>query len=92
MHFIPSDCCCCGGPPAAFRDFLRDIITDAAVTVVSLPLDEMETVIDAAAAFQLDFDDAYQYVVAGKYGLGIVSYDSDFDRTPLGRLVPKHIP
>ena len=35
--------------------------------------------------FSLDFDDAYQYVAAEKYGLTIVSFDNDFDRTERGR-------
>jgi len=33
----------------------------------------------------LDFDDAYQYVAVDEYGLVIVSFGSDFDRTDLGR-------
>ncbi len=38
--------------------------------------------------FNLDFDDAYQYTLARKYGLRIVSYDSDFDATDIGRITP----
>jgi hypothetical protein len=34
-----------------------------------------------AKKFALDFDDAYQYVVAEKYDLQLVSFDADFDRT-----------
>ncbi|MFZ8805855.1 MAG: PIN domain-containing protein [Candidatus Calescibacterium sp.] len=41
--------------------------------------------------FNLDFDDAYQYVVAEKYNLTIISFDSDFDRTELGRKTPREI-
>jgi predicted nucleic acid-binding protein len=37
--------------------------------------------------FNLDFDDAYQYVVAEKYNLTIISFDSDFDRTELKRKI-----
>jgi predicted nucleic acid-binding protein len=40
---------------------------------------------------RLDFDDAYQYVAAGKYDAIIVSFDSDFDRTERGRMVPPQI-
>jgi hypothetical protein len=39
----------------------------------------------------LDFDDAYQYSAAEKYNLTIVSFDSDFDRTPRGRKTPAEI-
>lgn len=75
----------------AFRDFLSDMVTGAGVRVALLQPDEMETVADHAAAFNLDFDDAYQYAAAEKYGLTIVSFDSDFDRTTRGRSVPSAI-
>jgi len=45
-------------------------------------------VIDASTGFNLDFDDAYQYTIAGKYDLTIVSFDADFDRTDRGRKQP----
>ncbi len=38
--------------------------------------------------FSLDFDDAYQYAVAEKHGLEIISFDADFDRTEIGRKKP----
>jgi PIN domain. len=41
--------------------------------------------------FNLDFDDAYQYVVAEKFGLTIVSFDSDFDKTYFGRKIPNDL-
>lgn len=42
-------------------------------------------------AFHLDFDDAYQYVVAEKFNLTLVSFDTDFDRTDRKRMVPAEI-
>lgn len=41
-----------------------------------------------AERYGLDFDDAYQYSVAEKHGLVIVSFDSDFDRTGKIRKTP----
>jgi predicted nucleic acid-binding protein len=41
--------------------------------------------------FDLDFDDAYQYVAAEKYGLTIVSLDHDFDQTERGRKTPDEV-
>ena len=41
--------------------------------------------------FNLDFDDAYQYVAAEKFNLEIVSFDSDFDRTERGRKTPDQV-
>jgi predicted nucleic acid-binding protein len=46
---------------------------------------------EAAQQFNLDFDDAYQYALAERYNLTIVSFDSDFDRTERGRKVPKDL-
>jgi predicted nucleic acid-binding protein len=47
--------------------------------------------VDTMYQFRLDFDDAYQYVGAEKYGLTLVSFDTDFDRTKLGRKTPDEV-
>ena len=36
----------------------------------------------------LDFDDAYQYLAATTHGYTRVSFDSDFDKTAIGRKTP----
>lgn len=41
--------------------------------------------------FNIDFDDAYQYVAAEQYGLTIVSFDTDFNRTEKGCKAPDRI-
>jgi len=74
--------------PEVFRQFLTDLISDAGIIQLGLSPSEMEEVIQAAASFRLDFDDAYQYAVAERYGLAIVSFDADFDRTAQGRIQP----
>ncbi|MEW6675506.1 MAG: PIN domain-containing protein [Nitrospirota bacterium] len=71
-----------------FQQFLKDIIFNAGIIVTSLSADDMEIVIASAQRFNLDFDDAYQYVIAEKYSLTIISFDSDFDRTERGRTTP----
>jgi len=48
-------------------------------------------VIQIALKFGLDFDDAYQCAAADHYGLTIVSFDSDFDRTEKGRKTPDDV-
>jgi len=75
----------------AFRDFLSDMMTGADTRVALLNPDEIRAVADYATAFHLDFDDAYQYAVAEKYDLTIVSFDKDFDRTSRGRSTPSVI-
>jgi len=79
------------GKHEVFRQFLKDMILNVGVAVSALSAQEMESLIEVAQRFGLDFDDAYQYAVAERYGLTIVSFDADFDRTERGRKVPKDL-
>jgi predicted nucleic acid-binding protein len=74
-----------------FQQFLTDMIYVAGIKMVALLPKDMGDVINAARKFGLDFDDAYQYVTAEQYGLTIISFDSDFDRTEIGRKTPDQI-
>ena len=74
-----------------FNRFLADLIEEPAVRVVRLDLADLHEVPGVMAPLRLDFDDAYQYVAAEKHGLTIVSFDSDFDRTELGRKAPGEV-
>jgi len=74
-----------------FREFLQDILITAGQKIVSLLIEDMETVILASQRFNLDFDDAYQYAVAEKLNLTIISLDSDFDKTERKRKIPVEV-
>lgn len=76
------------GRMEAFLWFTRDAFIDGAVSLVHLEPADMERVISTKEKFGLDFDDAYQYVAAEKYGLVLVSFDADFDKTERGRKTP----
>jgi len=71
-----------------FSEFVSDVFVKGGVTLLRLSFFDFDSVVRASEKFNLDFDDAYQYALAKKYGLRIVSFDSDFDKTDLGRLVP----
>jgi predicted nucleic acid-binding protein len=71
--------------PHMFQEFVNDMMFQAGIMVASLSVEDMVSVIEAAQRFGLDFDDAYQYAVAEKYRLTIVSFDADFDHTEQGR-------
>ena len=68
--------------------FTNDVFVNGRVKRVNLTPEDIPAIIEVIQRFGLDFDDAYQYAAAEKYGLTIVSFDSDFDRTQLGRRLP----
>ncbi|MDW8181532.1 MAG: PIN domain-containing protein [Anaerolineae bacterium] len=72
----------------AFLQFVQDAFLDGAVSLIRLEPEDMQRVVGIMAEYHLDFDDAYQYVAAEKHRLTLVSFDADFDRTPLGRKTP----
>ena len=74
-----------------FLQFVEDMIIDAGMSMLSLSEQDMEYVINSAQKFNLDFDDAYQYTIAKKYDLDIVSFDKHFELTDLGRKLPTEI-
>lgn len=68
-----------------FIQAVDDLLLSGAVGLVRLEVQDMGKVAETARSFALDFDDAYQYVAAEKYDLGLLSFDRDFDRTARGR-------
>jgi hypothetical protein len=71
-----------------FEDFLSDALEDSGVVKVRLETPELKQLLAIRRKFHLDFDDAYQYAIAEKYALTVVSFDADFDRTRRGRKTP----
>jgi uncharacterized protein len=76
---------------SVFVSMVEDLIESAKLSVLRLLPGDMQDLANHAQRFDLDFDDAYQYAVAERYGLTIVSFDSDFDRTSRGRTEPAEI-
>jgi hypothetical protein len=74
-----------------FLTFVNEDLVASGIRVISLEPDNFSKITGAADRFHLDFDDAYQYAVAEHYGLSIVSFDKDFDRTDRKRVVPADI-
>lgn len=72
---------------AALLDFVQDVFLDGAVTLVSLKPKETQSLVDAIDNYNLDFDDAYQYIAAEQNDLTIASFDRDLDGT---REVKRH--
>jgi hypothetical protein len=74
-----------------FQQFIHEMLIDVGIHILSLSVEDLDEVSITSDKFNLDFDDAYQYMIAEKYDLKIVSFDSDFDRTKRGRKEPKDI-
>lgn len=72
----------------ALLDFAHDIFIVGAVGLLSVKPEETHRLIAAMDEFNLDFDDAYQYVLAEKNALVLVSFDGDFNRTAQGKKSP----
>jgi predicted nucleic acid-binding protein len=76
---------------AVFLKAIDDLILVGGLQLMRLCPDDLQKLIQAAREFGLDYDDAYQYALAEKYNLILVSLDSDFDRTKRGRAVSAEI-
>jgi predicted nucleic acid-binding protein len=73
---------------AVFWGFIEDVLTNAGFAEVSLQPAELGLVVESAVKWRMDFDDAYQVSAAKKFGLAIVSFDTDFDKCDIGRKTP----
>ena len=73
-----------------FNSFLDDMIIDG-IEILSLQPEGLKLLYNIAQKFKLDFDDAYQYSVADKYNLQLISFDRDFDRTKRKKKEPSEI-
>ena len=71
-----------------FLEMVEDLVVRGGTTVIRLLPEDMRNVIQTSARYSLDFDDAYQYVAAERYGLTLVSLDAHFDRTEKGPKTP----
>lgn len=76
---------------ADYMRFVSDVVVAMETGVLSLSPEDTDALTSVSRRFSLDFDDAYQYAIAQKHNLAIVSFDKDFDRTELGRKLPSDI-
>jgi len=74
-----------------FSEFVEDVFVNGGIALLRLSFLDFEEVVKASKRFDLDFEDAYQYVLAKKYNLKIVSFNSDFDRTDTERVLPAQV-
>jgi predicted nucleic acid-binding protein len=72
-------------------EFVNDLFVRGQVGLLSVPPNEIHSLLAVLDTFNLDFDDAYQYWVAERDDLTLVSFDSDFDRTSRRRKTPAQV-
>jgi uncharacterized protein len=75
----------------AFIRFVQDVLIDGDVRLIRIKAQDSQAVIKSMKQQRLDYDDAYQYVVAEQYNLILVSFDRDFDSTERGRQTPSQV-
>lgn len=73
-----------------FNLFIEDMVENG-MNIVSLSTGELKGLDEIASDFNLDFDDAYQYMAAKIKDLQLISFDKDFDKTDMKRIVPEEI-
>jgi uncharacterized protein len=71
--------------------FIDDLFINGMIEQISLDALDLLDVIDNIKRFKLDFDDAYQYTVARKYDLIIVTFDKDFNVRDINKKSPEEI-
>lgn len=79
------------GKNNAFLAFVDDAIISSGLRILRLDLQDYVQMVQIQEKFALDFDDAYQYRVADKFDLTIVSYDTDFKATERKSVTPLEV-
>ncbi len=74
-----------------FSKVVEDLLINGGIGIIRLVAEDLDGVSQSSKRFNLDYDDAYQYTVAEKYNLIIVSLDRHFDRTDRGRRTPEEL-
>jgi predicted nucleic acid-binding protein len=70
--------------------FLEDIL-HSNVSVLHIELAELKELINIIKIHNIDFDDSYQYYIAKKYNVELISFDKDFDKTDIIRKTLKEL-
>ncbi len=74
-----------------FEVFVDDLFISGQIELLSLDTSDLLEVIANIQKYKLDFDDSYQFSVAQKYDLTIVTFDKDFNRKEIKKKTPDEI-
>ena len=71
--------------------FLNDLFINGQIEQISLePLDLIDVTYNIKK-YNLDFDDSYQFTIAEKFGMTLVTFDKDFKVVGLKKKTPQEI-
>ena len=73
------------------KRFINDLFVNGRLEQLSLVSVELLDVIANIQKFKLDFDDSYQFCIAQKYDLTIVTFDKDFNVKGIKKNSPDEI-
>ncbi|HOX76260.1 MAG TPA: PIN domain-containing protein [Candidatus Cloacimonadota bacterium] len=74
-----------------FEKFLHDLFINGQIELLSLYSVDLLNVIENIKKYKFDFDDSYQYTVAQKFDLTIVTFDRDFNTKGIRKKTPEEI-
>ncbi len=74
-----------------FKKFINDLFINGQIELLSLDSSDLLDVIDNIQRYKIDFDDSYQFSIAQKYDLTIVTFDKDFNIKDIKKKTPDDI-
>jgi len=74
-----------------FETFINDLFITGQIELLSLDSSDLLEVIGNIQKYKLDFDDSYQFSVAQKYDLTIITFDKDFNAKGIKKKTPDDI-
>jgi predicted nucleic acid-binding protein len=74
-----------------FEKFLNDLFVNGQIELLSLYSTDLLDVIENIKKHKFDFDDSYQYTVAQKFDLTMVTFDKDFNVKGIKKMTPEEI-
>jgi uncharacterized protein len=74
-----------------FEKFINDLFINGQIELLSLDSSDLLDVIGNIQKYKLDFDDSYQFSIAQKYDLTIITFDKDFNIKGIKKKSPDDI-
>jgi uncharacterized protein len=71
--------------------FLTDLFINGQIGQIALEPLDLITVADNIKKYSLDFDDSYQFTVAEKFAMTLITFDKDFKTAGIKKKSPQEI-